>query len=63
MPEKMTFAGENTLEAVVRVKNHRRDRMVIITRPTPSPRVAENAYRTLTIGTRHFAILSSLFFD
>ena len=43
MPEKMIFAGENTLEAVVRALDLYKNRIAIITRLTPSPRVAENA--------------------
>jgi hypothetical protein len=37
--------------------------IVIFTSPTPSARVAENAYRTFTVGTSHFAVPSSLFWD
>ena len=34
---------------------------MILTRPTPSPSVAENANRTLTGGISHFANFSSAF--
>ena len=35
----------------------------ILTSPTPWPSVAENAYRTFTVGATHFVSLSSLFWD
>ena len=42
-----------------RYKSDNRDRYIMFTKPTPAPRVAENAYRTLIVGLSQFFNLSS----
>ena len=63
MPTKTAFAGANACQVNYQNTNRRRVYVLKHTEPTASPKVAENAKRTLTIGSSHLVNLSSLFCD
>ena len=58
-PAKITVAGEKTCMLAINAQSQE-DITLSLTRLTPLPRVAENASRTLIVGSSHFVSLSSL---
>jgi uncharacterized protein (DUF2126 family) len=55
-PAKITLAGDNNCDPI-------QAHAVRHTRPTPAPRIVENAYRTFTVGISHFVHRSSVLQD
>jgi hypothetical protein len=58
IPAKIVFAGENICGRACQRVDVEWPKLAI-TSPTPLPRVAENAYKTLTVGSSHFNHFSS----
>ena len=55
----IAFAGGNTYGHTGQRIDLERLKLLEFTTPTPLPRVAENANKTLTVGSSHFVNFSS----
>ena len=58
IPVNIAFAGGNTYGHTGQRVDVERLEILVFTTPTPLPRVAENANKTLTVGSSHFVNFS-----